>query len=146
MRVHQDRSDDRRHRHVVQFYRDEKDLADRVAAFVAVPLLAGERAVIVATGPHARAIQDQLAARGLEVTRLRSHGKLRVLDAAEIYGQVAPPGRIDGDAFRRVIAEPLNAAARPSTSPVRVYGEIVDLLARDGRLSDAIVLEQLWTS
>jgi hypothetical protein len=52
-------------RHVVQFYRHDGELADRVGDYLLGALTGGGVAIVIATAEHTRAFERRLAAAGV---------------------------------------------------------------------------------
>ena len=80
-----------------------------------------------------------------DVTAAVRGGTLVLCDAADTMARFIHGGRIDGDAFRRVIGATLRGAADAGT-PVRAYGEMVALLWDAGDVLSAIELEEQWNA
>lgn len=131
--------------HLVQLYEDAGFLADVVAEFVDAGFAAGEPALVVARAAHRERIVERLRARGSDVDAHVAAGRLRLLDAAETMTAIAPAGVPDRVRFGDVVGAALADAARAGgDAPVRVYGEIVDLLWADRKPDAALALEELW--
>jgi PAS domain S-box-containing protein len=138
-------SNERGHDHAVQFYENEAFLATVVAEFLATGLTAGEPIIVIATTPHCRAFTRQLGALGIDAHAARRSGQLRILDARKTLAQFMRGDAPDRDRFfdslGRVI---LDAQAGREGLPVRAYGEMVDVLWKDGNTEGAIELERMW--
>lgn len=135
------------HRHAVQFYEDDAFLCDTVAEFVSGALSAHEPALVIATEPHREGLAAVLAARGVDVPRVRVSGQLTLLDARELLDRFMVAGMPDAALFREVVGEALDRAARiRAGAVVRAFGEMVDLLWREGRAEAAIRLMRSATS
>jgi PAS domain S-box-containing protein len=125
------------HHHAVQFYEDERFLVERVAEFLAAGAREGEPCVVIATEEHNAAFAARLRALGVDAE------PVTFLDARTTMEQFLHRGMPDGERFRQVIGgtlETINAGG----GRVRAYGEMVDLLWRDGEPDAAIRLEELW--
>lgn len=129
--------------HVVHFYRDIAELADVVGAYLGGGLVGGAVAIVIATEAHVSAFEQELMSAGVDLASARANGAWQVLDAAETLESLKVRGRVDREAFRRVVGT-LVASTGESGRDVRAYGEMVDLLWRDGDLEGAIELEKLW--
>lgn len=129
--------------HAVHFYDDDAELVERVGAFIASALDQGAVAIAIATEPHRRAFESQLDAAGIDPTDALRSGTLVALDAAAAIAKFMSGGRIDRQAFRRVMGDVVRDAARTGR-PVRAYGEMVALLWDAGYVLGAIELEELW--
>jgi PAS domain S-box-containing protein len=125
------------HHHAVQFYEEEQFLVERVAEFLAAGARQGEPCVAIATAEHNAAFATQLQALGVDAETVL------FLDARATMDRFLDRGRPNGERFRRVIGATLEEI-NPAGGPLRAYGEMVDLLWRDGEPDAAIHLETLW--
>ena len=131
------------HSHAVQFYESEEFLAAAVGKFLAAGIEAGDRVIVIASAQHTATFIAELTARKLE--RALVSGQLLLLDARTTLSRFMVDGAPDGEKFRAVLREALDRArADQPNARVRAYGEMVDLLWRDGNASAALQLEQLW--
>src|ERR1043166_1903099 len=127
----------RAHHHAVQFYEQEEFLADRVAEFLGAGIRGGEPCVVIATAEHNAMFADRLQSLGSDITNVR------FLDARSTLEMFLHRGMPDAQRFRNVIGGVLREAGGPAGRG-RAYGEMVDLLWRDGEPDAAIRLEELW--
>ena len=123
--------------HFVQFYDREEFLFDVVATFIAEGLIEREPVVVIATEEHRRGFIERLAAKGFDA------GRVTFLDARKMIEQFMNGAMPDDDRCISVIGGVLEEAAG-SAPRIRAYGEMVDLLWRDGNAEAAIRLEELW--
>jgi signal transduction histidine kinase len=131
--------------HVVQFYDTETYLAAAVADYLAGGLRSGQPVLVVATPEHRDAFSIRLKAKGLDVDRARASGQLIVLDAGETLSTFMSGSVPDAHRFRSVIGGVLaKAVCGTNHSITRVYGEMVDILWKEGNAEGAIRLEELW--
>jgi hypothetical protein len=100
-------------------------------------------AIVVARASHAPAFKEGLRRAGIDVEAAESAGRLSVLDAAETLAKFVVDGWPDAAAFEAVVGSVIRRAVS-SGRPVRVYGEMVDLLWDEGHVMGAIELEKLW--
>jgi signal transduction histidine kinase len=132
-------------RHIVQFYEDDRLLADAVGEFLAAGMAAGEAMVVIATPEHVSVIEEKLRGRGLDAPACRAAGRLQTIDAAGALEQFMIGEEPD---WGRFLFEVGGAVARgiasSTTGRVRAYGEMVDLLWRRGHQAGAIQLEEFW--
>ncbi|PYQ27769.1 MAG: hypothetical protein DMF57_18120 [Acidobacteria bacterium] len=125
--------------HAVQFYEEEEVLYSTVADFLADGLLAGEPVVVIATEPHRLAFVASLEGKGVG-----TEGMI-LLDAREMLDTFMVGTMPDEQRFRASIGGVIEkAAASRRKLAVRAYGEMVDVLWRDGNPEAAIALEELW--
>ena len=131
--------------HDVHFYRSEASLVRTVVSFLAEGVRAGQPIVVVATREHQRLFQEGLGALGLDVDELYS-GRLAVwLDARDTLASFMEGATPNRELFMATVGnvfEPL--LNKRSYLIVRGFGEMVDLLWKDGNTQGALQLEQLW--
>jgi hypothetical protein len=129
--------------HGVQVYVEPSELADSVATYLAAGFERDEPALVVATPAHLEQLGERLAARGWERRRVEDDGLLVVADAEQVLASFYDTDR-DGARFEERAAELLDRVGGGSERPVRVFGEMVDLLCRQGDSRAADELEQRW--
>jgi signal transduction histidine kinase len=131
--------------HLVQFYDTETYLAAAVADYLAGGLREGQPVLVVATPEHRDAFSIRLKAKGLDVERARVSGQLIMLDAAETLATFMSGSVPDAQRFTQVVGDVLTrAVCGTSHSVTRAYGEMVDILWKEGNTEGAIRLEELW--
>ncbi len=130
--------------HGVQIYADADDLACSVVSYVAAGWLRDEPAVLIATPAHLDRFRDGLRALGWDPSALADRGLLVWADAEETLRELTFRGAVSTPGFSTVVGDLVDRAAGPEHTPIRIFGEMVDLLARRGRFDDAIALEDLW--
>jgi hypothetical protein len=133
------------HFHAVQFYQDSSSLTRIVAGFLAEGLSGGHPAVVIATPEHRQAIEADLRARGIDADALIHAGDLAMLDAREMLAQFMVDGLPHAGTFKHVTGRVIQQLCRDRKDcTVRAYGEMVNVLWKDGLSSAAIRLETLW--
>jgi signal transduction histidine kinase/ActR/RegA family two-component response regulator len=130
--------------HVVQFYDDDGFLLDAAVDFLAAGLADCESAVVIATEPHRAGSLSRLKAKGIDVDDARRDGRLTLLDARDSLSAIMDGTTPNARQFTVHIAEVFDRIQRDTGHPMRIYGEMVDLLWKDGNPAGAIQLEQLW--
>lgn len=131
--------------HDVQFYEGEDFLVRAVSSYIAEGLSAGQRVVVICSEPHRSALTRALGASGIDIARARQPGELRFLDAAETLATFMTGGMPDRVRFRRSLEPLVRRAGTHTQQPqVRAYGEMVNVLAKDGNSSASVRLESLW--
>ena len=129
--------------HLVQFFDADNQLADAVSRFVHVGLDADEVCVVIATAAHREAIATALTARGVNVAACEARYRYIAVDAAMLLGEFYSGDRIDRYRFHDRAGLLLRQSAA-SGRPVRVFAEVVSLLASGGSIATALELEELW--
>jgi hypothetical protein len=134
------------HHHAVQFYGDKDSLFATVAGFLGHGFDDGHAAIIIATKDHCAAILDRLKDRSVDVEQAHDSGKLIVLDAHQTLDLFMEGDMPDASRFEasvgRLIADLLSE--NDARLMIRAYGEMVDVLWKQGRSQAAIRLEMLW--
>ena len=133
------------HFHAVQFYQDDESLVSLVAGFLTEGLRQSQPAVIIATPEHRLAIEGALAGHGLDVSRMKQRGDLVSVDARDTLDTLLADGMPQPRLFNHVVGSLFKAVTRihPDRT-TRAYGEMVDILWKDGLTTAAIRLENLW--
>lgn len=110
---------------------------ESAAAFLAVGLGEDAPGVVVATSSHATAITQELARRGHDGSRLI------FLDAHQALDSLLEAGVASAEAFDRVLGGLLDLARRNGPGRIRLFGEVVGLLAERGETKSALAIEQM---
>ena len=131
--------------HTVQFYEDEAFLQETVARYLGAGLIADEPVVVIATEPHRRAFQQSLLSKGFDVERACAAGRLTFLDARATLDAFMVGGMPQWEPFRSLVGGTIDGCLGAcERKRVRLYGEMVDLLWREGNPQAAVRLEELW--
>jgi hypothetical protein len=142
---HAARSASARPYHAVRFYENEKSLGRIVAEFLADGLTDRNPGIVVATPMQRAAILRELVLRGLDVVSLQQSGDLVLLDADDTLSSFMKNGKLDAKAFKDGMCAVIKRACRGRTNcTVRIYGQMVDVLWKEGKRDLAIRLEMLW--
>ena len=130
--------------HIVQFYEGQDHLFDSVTAFLAAGIAADEPCLVIALPEHVAGLAARLNAAGHALTGLQSSGQVTLLDARTTLERFMVGGMPDRQRFRAVLGALLQQLAGGPGRNVRAYGEMVDVLWRDGNPAAAVYLEELW--
>jgi signal transduction histidine kinase/CheY-like chemotaxis protein len=134
-----------RHSHAVQFYESDNFLCETVGHFLGAGLRDGHLLIVIATPSHRELLKRLLTSQGFDVESEFRSGRFVMLDAREtlatfMHGKVPNPSR-----FRSVIGDVIEKVREGRSGvPVSAFGEMVDLLWRDGNPDGALRLEELW--
>ena len=133
------------HGHAVQFYGTDESLFTTVASFLAAGLVAGQPAVVIATFSHRIPIVNHLRERLIDCDRALRNGDLILLDAEATLDLFMVNDEPDAELFESNVGRLLDQAinGRPRIV-LRAYGEMVDVLWKQGRSEAAIKLEIMW--
>jgi DcmR-like sensory protein len=131
--------------HMVQFFDTPTSLANGVARFLAEGLAGNETLLVVARSRNWKAIATCLRSRGCAVAGAVKSGRLVVLDAAATLEKFMRAGLPDSVLFDQVVGQLVSElAGRRGASGLRIYGEMVELLAEERNFYGACRLEELW--
>jgi len=131
--------------HAVRFYESERSLALIVADFLSEGFADWHPGIVVATPAMRAALVLELSARSLDVVELQRSGRFLLLDARELLGLFMIDGQPDPTRFNTAMYETIVRACggRTDCKP-RIFGQMVDVLWREGQQDAAIHLERLW--
>ena len=129
--------------HLVQFHKDERFLLETVSRFLASGLESGERVMAITTPSHRTALTAMLERHGLDDAL--ASGRLAFLDARGSLAKFMVGDAPDPDLFASMFAHEMGRVRDGDPRVrVRIFGEMVDLLWRDGNTRAAVRLEELW--
>ncbi len=132
------------HNHVVQFYDKEEALYNVVARFLAEGLTSGEPVVVIATAGHADAFRFRLASLEVDATQAIRSGQLKLLDAQDVLQTFMINDMPDEELFKQHVGGVFAAIDTTRPTAIRAYGEMVDVLWKEGNSAGAILLEEFW--
>ena len=139
------RSDTPGHFHAVRFYDTKESLCRIVAEFLGEGFVTGQPGLVIGTPEHRAGIVEELRARHFDVDGLLTAGDLLLLDARETMSAFMVDGMPDAALFKERATEAIEKVCRGRTDcTIRAYGEMVDLLWKDGHSVAAVRLEMLW--
>ncbi|MGH3835745.1 MAG: MEDS domain-containing protein [Pseudonocardiaceae bacterium] len=131
------------HSHVVGFYETEAFLVDSVRDFLVPGLLAGNAAIVVATGSHLDLFGRALTEAGIDLRAAQRCGRYIALNASETLSKFMVECMPDAARFSAAMGTLVSRAAQRPCD-VRIYGELVAVLWDQGNVGAAIALEDLW--
>ncbi len=146
--MHHRRSGTRRNvstEHIIQLFDTAESLANVVSAFLNEGWQRGDSLVVVAKPAHWTRTSERLERRGCPVSQAIKDGRLTVLDAATMLARITRFGIVDRQLFLDHVGALVGRLVAESSGRVRIYGEMVELLAEEGDLRAAQLLERLWT-
>ena len=133
------------HFHAVRFYEDPQSLARMVATFIAEGLIEGKPGIIIATPEHRDEIIKKLNAMSFNLDQLQRQDDLIVLGARETLATFMVDGMPNPEMFQAAMLPVIDRACRDRQDcMIRAYGEMVDVLWKDGSEAAAVRLEMLW--
>jgi hypothetical protein len=130
--------------HIVQLFDTADSLANVVSQFLHEGWQHGDHLLVVAKPAHWARMSDRLERRGCRVPQAIKDGRLSVLDAATTLARIMRSGIVDRQLFADQISAAVGRLVAESSGGLRIYGELVELLAEEGDFRGAELLERLW--
>jgi hypothetical protein len=121
--------------HTVQFYRGEQFLIDTITSFVKVGLHLNETVLVIVTAQHRTMLHTTLTGDQLR------NDKLRLLDVRDFLERLMVEDRPNESRFMHEMETIFGLTGE--TGQVRVFGEAVDVLCREGKAAAALRIEEL---
>jgi signal transduction histidine kinase len=131
--------------HRVQFYEEEVWLYRVVGELFVASQGRGEPLAVFATAEHRLGVRGWLEGIGLDVEALEASGRLILFDAGETLAMFMVDGVPDQKRFELTVGAIIDRLCFSSrTGRVVAWGEMVDLLWRDGHREATMLLERCW--
>ena len=132
--------------HDVQFYETEAYLGTAVAEFLVEGVRAGQPLIVIATEAHRRMFEERMRAAGVRPEELVEGRDVFWVDAREALEAFMEGDLPNAELFEATIGAVFHKLLAHGRWYVvaRAYGEMVDLLWKDGKIEGAIALEHLW--
>jgi hypothetical protein len=129
--------------HLMQLFDSDLSLADNVARFVGQGLARDEQVLVVMSAERWNGVAMRLAWLGCPVDDALRCGQLVVRDADEVLTKFMIADKPHPPQFFATVGSLIEAQAGCGR-PLRVYGEMVDVLIAQGHYAAALELEELW--
>ena len=129
--------------HLVQFFEDSQTLVECLDGFIGGGLRAKSAGIVIASREHLDALDQQLAASGIDVAAAKQSGQYVPVEAGQLLGQILTNRWPQPDLFQIKVGGLIDKA-RARWGSVRAYGEMVGLLWESGAQGAALRLEGLW--
>jgi hypothetical protein len=128
--------------HLVQLFDEPDSRVEAAAAFLYRGWLAGAPLLVVARPINWALIEARLEVLGCPVADTIAAGRLVALDAATTLASFLEAGGPSGQLFQEQVGTAVSRLSK--LGRLNVYGEMVDILAEQGRFEAAHELEILW--
>jgi hypothetical protein len=129
--------------HRLQLFDTPESLGESVASFLLEGYMEGEHLLIVAKPRHRDAVLAALRRHGCFPPDGDGDQRLVALDAADVLRHITKNGELKRDLFHRTI-KPIVDTLAGTSRRLRIYGELVEVLAEEGNLAGAAALEEMW--
>jgi hypothetical protein len=126
----------------VQLFDTPDSLANVVSAFLNEGWNRGDHLLVVAKPGHWTRMSERLGRRGCPVAQASGEGRLTVLDAAVTLTRISRFGNVDPHLFLDHVGALAGRLAAEAIGSLRIYSELVELLAEEGDLRGAQLLER----
>ena len=130
--------------HRLQLFDSPDTLGETVASFLLEGYREGDHLLVVAKPRHLKAVLAALHTHGCFPADHEGSQRLVAFDAADVLRLITRHGLIDAGLFRKTVKPIVETLA--STGRLRIYGEIVELLAEEEDMAGALTLERLWNT
>jgi hypothetical protein len=129
--------------HMAQFYEHDGVLLDSLAGFVGGGLKQGEGVIVLATPDHLNALEQRLAASGVDLEAAKGQDQYIAVQAEDALGRFMVNQWPDDQLFANFVTESITRA-QAGGRRVRAFGELVALLWARGHVAATVRLEFLW--
>jgi hypothetical protein len=131
--------------HAVQVYDDVAELAVSVGHYLDAGFRRGEPAVVISTPNHLQVFAKEIERHGWQVDQLEAERLLACRDAQQTLDAFMDGDTPSAERFEHIVGRAIDDVAGwfPDKT-IRAFGEMVDLLWRQGNEAGAIALEELW--
>jgi hypothetical protein len=131
--------------HDVQFYETDAFLSRSVAAYLVEGVRLGQPIVVIATESHLDSFAAEMRARGVNLEDLVAGRDIVWLDARDTLSAFMEGSRPSQELFDATVGNVFETLRQNRRYVmVRLYGEMVDLLWKDGKAEAALRLEEMW--
>jgi len=129
--------------HFVQFFDADDRLVRGVSRYIGEGLESNCTCVVIGTPEHRESIEIELRRRGLDPAALEAEYRYISLDAQHMLTKFMREGRPDQQLFHEIMGMLIRQVGARG-QPIRVFGEMVALLAAANNRDAVIRLEELW--
>jgi hypothetical protein len=130
--------------HIVELFDSIESLVDTVSAFVSDGLSKGDRALVLMRLAQWNSVASKLTSRHVALSEAIASGRLTVLDGTRTLARIMPHGSPCRGLFEEVIGKTVRRICAAGAR-LRVYGDLMDVLAADGNFQGAHELEKMWS-
>ena len=129
---------------VAELFDSTEALVEGVSAFLHEGLSGGDAALVVMRLEHWNSVASNLTTRNVSLSDAIASGQLTVLDGARTLARIMLHGQPCRGLFEQVIGKAVRDICATGVR-LRVYADLVDLLAADGHFDGARELERMWS-
>ena len=133
-----------RAQHIVELFDNTESLVDTVSAFLSEGLGRSHAALAVMRLEQWNLVAAKLTSRKVPLSDAIASGQLTVLDGTRTLARIMLHGAPCRGLFEEVIGKTVRQLSATGMG-LRVYGDLMDVLAADGNLHGAHELEKMWS-
>jgi hypothetical protein len=129
--------------HLVELFDSTDALVGTVSGFVRDALNQGDAALVIMRLAQWNLVAEELTSRSVALSGAIASGQLTVLDGARTLGRIMLHGAPCRGHFDEVIGKTVREVCAGGLR-LRVYSDMVDILAAEGNFHGAHELEKMW--
>jgi hypothetical protein len=130
--------------HAIGFFENQQQLCVDIAGFVEEGLRLNQPALVVTTDAHRDGIAGELRGLGVDVDAVSKAGDLMMLDAEETLLVLMNGGQLpDSSIYHQSVGSACERLLRGRPGPLRIFGDMVDVLWQREQYDAAIRIEIL---
>ena len=130
--------------HIVELFDSTESLVDTVAAFLSHALNQGDAGLVVMRLAQWKSGASELTSRNVALSDAIASGQLTVFDGIRTLARIMLHGTPCRGLFEEVIGKTVRRICATGAR-LRVYGDLVDVLAAEGNFHGAHELEKMWS-
>jgi len=130
--------------HMVELFESTETLVDAVSAFLSDGLNHGDHVLVVMRLAQWNSVASKLTSRNVLLSDAIASGRLTVFDGTRTLARIMLHGAPCRGLFEEVVGRTVRQICA-SGIRVRVYADLVDVLAADGNFHGAHELEKMWS-
>ena len=134
----------KRTEHFVQFYNGSDFPTASVGAFLYEGLTREESCIIAAMPEHLESVREVLSKAGVDLAAAGVEDRFIELNVVETLERIMVEEMPDERAFRNLVRPLMQGTLEKGK--VRIFGEIVSVLAKDNNIAASLKLEEYWNA
>ncbi|PSJ16056.1 MEDS domain-containing protein [Nitrosomonas supralitoralis] len=131
--------------HIVQVCENEISQADILTDFIKDGLLKGEAVIVIVNIVLRKTIISKLSLAGLHLQNFKDNSQIKFLDTDFLISSLFIDGAIEKQTFHKLCALPLYEA-QLKFRKARAFGDLVDVLWKNGQQVAALMLEEMFNN
>ena len=129
--------------HTIQICPNESSQIDLLTRYIKDGLRNEETIILIAKPALRKALKLKMDAFSFDGETIQNHDQIKFFDAEFLLSNLMHDGILEEKAFQQFVATPIYNA-QLNLKKVRVFGEMVDILWKQGQHDMALQLEDFW--